>query len=72
MEQLEWFQRMATKLIRVLEHLSYIERLRSVLVHLGEEEDLIVTFQHLKGERLFTWSDSDRKRGNCFKLLEFY
>jgi len=36
--------------------------------------DLIVAFQHLKGtykqkrNQLLTWVDSDRTRGNCFKL----
>ena len=39
-------------------------------------EDLIVAFQHLKGaykqegERLFTRVDSDRTRGNGFKLRQ--
>ena len=38
--------------------------------------DLIVAFQYLKGaykqegERLFTRVDSDRKRGNVFKLRQ--
>ena len=37
-------------------------------------EDLSVDFQYYKGayrkegKRLFTWSDSDRTRGNSFKL----
>jgi len=37
-------------------------------------EDLSVAYQYFKGayrqegERLFTWSDSDRTRGNSFKL----
>ena len=38
--------------------------------------DLITTFQYLKGDykkkgkQLFTWVDSDRTRGNGFKLKE--
>ena len=38
--------------------------------------DFIAAFQYLKGaykqewEWLFTWVDSDRTRGNCFKLKQ--
>jgi len=42
----------------------------------GSGEDLIATFQYLKRaykqerDHLFVWSDSDRPRGNGFKLKE--
>ena len=29
-----------------------------------------MAFQHLKGNQLFTWCDSNRTRGNGFKLKE--
>ena len=66
------------KIIRELEHLSCEERIRLLGLFSLEKSrlwgDLIVTFQYLKGaykqegEWLFTRVDSDRTRGNAFKL----
>jgi len=80
MELLDWVQRRATKMIRRLEHLSYDERLRELgLLSLEKRRlcrDIIVIFHSLKGaykpdrDQIFMQVDSDRTRGNGFKLRE--
>ena len=78
-ELLEWVQSGSKKRIRGLEHLFYEERLRELGFSLEKRwlgGDLIVALQYLRRaykqeeEWLFTQSDSDRTRGNGFKLKE--
>ena len=67
-------------MIRGLERLLYEGRLRELGLFSVEKKrlrgDLTVAFQYLKGDykhkenQLFTWVDSDRTRGNGFKLKE--
>ena len=80
MELLDRVQRRATKMIRGLEHLLYKDRQRELGLFSLEKRrlwgDLIAAFQYLKGDykeegnQLFTQADSDRIRGNSFKLKE--
>ena len=67
-------------MIRGLEHLSYEDRLRELSLFSFKKRrlwgDLVAAFQYLKGpykqegERLFMRVDSDRTRGNGFKLKQ--
>ena len=80
MKYLERVQRKARKTIQELKHLPYGNRLKELGLFSLEKRrlqgDLIVAFQYLKGvykhegNQLFTWVDSDRTRGNSFKLKE--
>ena len=76
MELLEWVQRRATKMIRVLENLSCEERLRELgLFSLDKRKlqgDLVVASQYLKGaykkdgNRSLSKACSNRTRGKWF------
>ena len=78
-ELLEQVQRV-TKMIRVLEHLSYEEKLRDLGLSRLEKRKLqghlIVAFQYLKavyrkdGNNLFSKACCDRTRSNGFKVRE--
>ena len=66
-------------MIQGLEHLSYEDRLKelgSFSLEKRRLQDLIVAFPYLKGvykqegKQLFTQVNSDRTRGNAFKLKE--
>ena len=80
MDLLEWVQRMAAKIIRGMEHLSYKDSLRGLglfsLVKRRLWGDLIAAFQFLKGayrkdgEKLFSRASCDRTRCSGFKLKE--
>ncbi|KFQ33596.1 hypothetical protein N332_02428, partial [Mesitornis unicolor] len=77
-ELLERVKRKAAKMIKGLEHLSYEDRLRELMVFSLEkrrlQEDLVATFQYSKGvckkcvEELFTRAYSNRMRGIGLKL----
>ena len=69
-----------TKMIRGLEHFPYEDRLRELGLFSLEkrrlQRELVAAFQYLKwdykqeGNQHFTQVDSDRTRGNGFKLKE--
>ena len=79
-ELLERVQRRAMKKIRGLEHLLCKDKLRELGLFSMDKRrlpgDLIAAFQYFKGDyklegnQLFTRVDSDRTRGNSFKLKE--
>jgi len=80
MDLLERVQRRAAKMIRGLEHLSYEERLRELVLCSLEKRrprrDLTAAFQYLMGAyrkdgvNLFSKACCDRTRSNAFKLRE--
>jgi len=80
MDLLERVQRRATKMIRMMKHLSCEERLRELGLFSMEERrlwgDLIAAFQYLKGaykkdeDRLFIRVCCNRTRGNGFRIKE--
>ena len=75
MELLEGVQRRATKMVRGLEYLSYEKRLRELGLFrlekaLGGPHCGLPVLEGEEGEWLFTRVDSDRTRGNGFKLRQ--
>ncbi|KAK4824986.1 hypothetical protein QYF61_022512 [Mycteria americana] len=80
MDLLERVQRRATEMIKGMEHLSYEERLRELVLFSLEKRrlqgDLFAAFQYLKEtykkdeDRLFSRACCSRTRGNGFKLKE--
>ena len=78
-ELLERVQRRAMKMIKRLEHLSCEDTLKELGLSSLEKRrlqaGLIMTFLYLKGvykhdNFFFTWVDSDRTRGNGFKVKQ--
>ena len=79
-EHLESVKRRATKMTQGLEHLSYEDRLKGLVLFSLEKRmllrDLSAAFQYLKEiyklerNQLLTWVDSDETKGNGFELKE--
>jgi len=78
MDMLDWVQRMATKMRRGMENLSYKETLSGWGCSAWRRlrGDLTVTLEYLKGackkdgDKLFSRACCNRTRGNVFKLRE--
>ncbi|KAJ7409005.1 hypothetical protein WISP_116934 [Willisornis vidua] len=80
MDLLERVQRRTMQMIKVLEHLSFNDKLKELGLFCLEkgklQGGLIAAFQYLKGsyrkegESLFVQANSDRTRSNGFKLKE--